>query len=382
MMPQDISRAKNPDLRGSLAAIRRAAEEARRIAIQTTNSSSTTRLGRTATQQCLEAEMKTFFLTNTRLLALCLCLPLSAMADVSEIRAGFDCQPGRDRLILTYDSASNHPAEKMAEKASATQWNPGALVTYDDEDHIDAMRAEQGVCRLSDGEYQVEILPYPGNGNLQGMCGAWMGASAIVKKDGKTRFDAPFDDSCHRPDQPVIRRVLIRPGKATLIRTTPSGSGLGLMFTAACQPAHYQLRLGFVFGATHIWREEPPGVNDIESLLAYMDGSDNYKPHDIEASCRLRDGEYRYVLHPLIPEGKGCGAAKWASARLTIAKDGEIIHDAPFMQDCGNPEAPVVTSVTLRSGKKPKVETQPAALFYDPDDDASYRVYESESAGE
>jgi hypothetical protein len=35
MMPQDISKAKNADLRGSLAAIRRAAEEARRIAIQT-----------------------------------------------------------------------------------------------------------------------------------------------------------------------------------------------------------------------------------------------------------------------------------------------------------------------------------------------------------
>ncbi|MDR0737433.1 MAG: hypothetical protein LBF51_11520 [Zoogloeaceae bacterium] len=35
MTQQDISKAKNPDLRGSLAAIQRAAEEARRIAIQT-----------------------------------------------------------------------------------------------------------------------------------------------------------------------------------------------------------------------------------------------------------------------------------------------------------------------------------------------------------
>jgi hypothetical protein len=35
MMPKDISRAKNPDLRASLAAMRRAAEMARKMAVQT-----------------------------------------------------------------------------------------------------------------------------------------------------------------------------------------------------------------------------------------------------------------------------------------------------------------------------------------------------------
>jgi len=35
MNQRDISKAKNPDMRGSLAAIRRAAAEARKIAIQT-----------------------------------------------------------------------------------------------------------------------------------------------------------------------------------------------------------------------------------------------------------------------------------------------------------------------------------------------------------
>ncbi|GHT96376.1 hypothetical protein AGMMS49545_21180 [Betaproteobacteria bacterium] len=34
-MQQDLSKAKNADVRGSLAAMRRAADEARRIAIQT-----------------------------------------------------------------------------------------------------------------------------------------------------------------------------------------------------------------------------------------------------------------------------------------------------------------------------------------------------------
>jgi hypothetical protein len=35
MTPQDLAKAKNPDLRASLAALRRAAEMARNIAIQT-----------------------------------------------------------------------------------------------------------------------------------------------------------------------------------------------------------------------------------------------------------------------------------------------------------------------------------------------------------
>jgi len=35
MKPRDISEARNPDLRASLAAMRRAAAEARRIAIET-----------------------------------------------------------------------------------------------------------------------------------------------------------------------------------------------------------------------------------------------------------------------------------------------------------------------------------------------------------
>jgi hypothetical protein len=35
MTPQDLEKSTNPDLRASLAAMRRAAEEARRIAIQT-----------------------------------------------------------------------------------------------------------------------------------------------------------------------------------------------------------------------------------------------------------------------------------------------------------------------------------------------------------
>jgi hypothetical protein len=300
-------------------------------------------------------------------LSLLLWLPLSAAADILHTRAGFDCQRERDRLILTYDAAANHAGEKMAEKANATQWAPE--VTYDEEGFVRNIGRKQGVCRLSDGEYQIEIYANPGNSNVQRMCGAWVGAGAKVTKDGKTLFARNFDE-CQRSAWPTIRRVLIRPGKEPLQRV--SDNPLGLMLTTACQPAHGALRLNFVFGETHGW-QEPPGINDIESLLAHMDGSNNNPPFNIEASCRLSDGEYRYVLHPFFAEGKACGAARWANALLTITKDGKTIYAAPFTKDCAAPE--VVRSVSIRIfGKKPhdrplEAYTVPAAWFYDPDDD-------------
>jgi len=47
MTPQDLSKAKNPDIRNSLAAIRRAAEMARQIALQTNTAFVMVRNGRT-----------------------------------------------------------------------------------------------------------------------------------------------------------------------------------------------------------------------------------------------------------------------------------------------------------------------------------------------
>jgi hypothetical protein len=308
-------------------------------------------------------------------LALLACLALPAAAGAGETRAGFDCQPGRDRLLLTYDTAFGRAGkEQLAEKASATQWNPWSLVTYDEEGFIRDMRQEQGVCRLSDGEYRIEIYPYPGNANVQGMCGAWMGAGAKVTKDGETLFDAPFDNSCQRPDEPLIFRALIRPGKRIRARAIPiphTYTAPGLTFFASCQPKWGLLRLSFGFDADRGQR--------VDDLL----GSDG-DAFQVGGSCFLAQGtEYRYALHPFLPTGKACGAARRESARLVIRLEDKTLYDAPFMEDCGGPEAPVIREVLVRVGRKPKAETIPAALFYDPDDseEGVYSIYNSGPKG-
>jgi hypothetical protein len=305
-----------------------------------------------------------------RLAALaCFCLPLAAAASGNAIHAGFDCQPERDRLILTYDTAYGYAWEKMAEKASATQWDPRMLVTYNDDGFIGDVRSEHGVCRLSDGEYRIEIVPNPGNANVQGVCGAWMGAGAKVEKDGKTLFDGNFDNSCHLPDEPVISRVLIRPGKAALTRmTSPDKAEPGLTFVASCQPEQRRLLLRFGFDAGDGQR--------IENLF-----EDDGAVTQVMGDCALDEGEYYYyVLRPFVPGGKACGAAKWVSAHLYITKNGQIIYDAPFMGDCRDPDVLVVREIAVRPGREPEAETLPAALFYDPDgvpDDGVYHPAES-----
>ncbi|MDR0672937.1 MAG: hypothetical protein LBF93_04580 [Zoogloeaceae bacterium] len=302
-----------------------------------------------------------------------LLLPLPAAAGFLFKSAGFDCQSGRDRLILTYDETVNGTRGEIAENARAAEWALWELVSHDEKDFIRDMRKGAGTCSLSDGEYRIEIYPNPGNANFQGKCGVWMGARAKVEKDGRTLFDEDFDNSCQQIGSPIIRRVLIRPGKEPVRRV--SDNPLGLLFTAACQPEQGQLRLGFAFAATHDHGQEPPGVTDVEDLFQLVP---DYKAlvletTDLKASCRLADGEYRYVLSPF---GNSCGIAKkWVNARLAITRDGKTIHDAPFARDCADPQAPVVRGVTLRSGKEPKVDTAPADLFYDPDDDPEGGAY-------
>jgi hypothetical protein len=149
-------------------------------------------------------------------------------------------------------------------------------------------------------------------------------------------------------------------------KTIPDGETAGLKFTVACQPEYRRLHLDFFYGLYENRTEESPGVNNIGNLFAAADEGGAPSVSDIEASCRLGEDEYRYVLHPFVSEGKACGAARWSNARLAIARNGKIIYDAPFAGDCGDPKAPVVSSVTVCPGEEPLQETEPAALFYDP----------------
>jgi hypothetical protein len=256
------------------------------------------------------------------------------------------------------------------------------LVTDDEKGFVGDMRQERGVCRLSDGEYQIAILPYPGDLDPQGPCGSWMGARAVVKKDGETLFDAPFEEPCQGFDDPILFRVLIRPGKRVLTRATTyleAFQGPGLTFFATCMPK-WGAKLYLEFG----YADKGQSIGDL--IGSNRVGIDNDASHfQVGGSCALGGAwDYHYVLYPFIPTGEACGAARRESARLVIRWQDKTLLNAPFMEDCGDPETPVIHSVELYASGEPRVNTIPAALFYDPEDSEAgvYSIYSPGPKGE
>ena len=141
---------------------------------------------------------------------------LSAYADSFYVLVGYVCDNKQDQLIVTYDGAYNEEGEAMVANKRDTQWDPWNLVTAKDDDHIGSLKTVKRKCRLSDGTYSIAITPSPGNFNVQGRCGAWMTASAIVRKGNRTVHAVPrFENDCHDSDSPIITRVTIKPRTAT-----------------------------------------------------------------------------------------------------------------------------------------------------------------------
>jgi hypothetical protein len=102
-------------------------------------------------------------------------------------------------MVITYDGAYNEEGEAMVASKRKTQWDPWKLVTMkDDGNHIASLKTVHRQCHLSDGAYDIAITPSPGNFNIQGRCGAWMTASAVVKKGNRSIHAVQrFENDCH-----------------------------------------------------------------------------------------------------------------------------------------------------------------------------------------
>lgn len=147
--------------------------------------------------------------------ALLLITSLSVHADSFYVLVGYVCDSKADQLVITYDGAYNEEGEAMVANKRNTQWDPWKLVTAKDDDHIGSLKTVKRKCHLSDGTYSIAITPSPGNFNVQGRCGAWMTASAIVRKGNRTVHAVPrFENDCHDSDSPIITRVTIKPRTA------------------------------------------------------------------------------------------------------------------------------------------------------------------------
>jgi len=148
-------------------------------------------------------------------LLLVLTLHASAHADSFYKLVGYRCDAKAGELIVTYRGAYNEAGQAMMAAAGPTEWDPGSLIlSMVDDDHIDKLKTITASCRIGRTSYELRLGPSPQNMNIQGSCGAVIGAWVEVRRDRKVvlpRYELEGD--CHA-DGPVTTRITLRPGAA------------------------------------------------------------------------------------------------------------------------------------------------------------------------
>jgi hypothetical protein len=88
----------------------------------------------------------------------------------------YECDAATDSINVRYEGAYNERGAQLKADAGANDFDPWDLVETSD-GMITSTTTVTRECRLSDGEYVVEIKPAPGNYRLTRECGGVMSAS-------------------------------------------------------------------------------------------------------------------------------------------------------------------------------------------------------------
>lgn len=148
-------------------------------------------------------------------------LSLPAHADWFHVAVHFECDKTNDFVAVNYLGAYNEEGEAMIQRLGKDGVDPWKLVEVQD-DRITKTNTVKRECALSDGIYLAEIGPAPGNGNVQGRCGAHMSAWTTLQKGSELLVQTGFEGDCHDRESPIRTRVLWRAGaKAPEITEVP-----------------------------------------------------------------------------------------------------------------------------------------------------------------
>lgn len=137
-------------------------------------------------------------------------IAFSVHADEFYVALQVECSKTGDYVAVNYLGAYNEEGKAMVQRLGEDGIDPWKLVVIAD-DHISEMKTLTKQCSLSDGIYIVDIGPLPGNGNIQGRCGAQMSAWMRIHKDDTPLLRTGFEGDCFA-DYPVTTRVLWRAG--------------------------------------------------------------------------------------------------------------------------------------------------------------------------
>jgi hypothetical protein len=123
---------------------------------------------------------------------------------------------------VRYEGAYNERGAQLKADAGANDFDPWDLVETSDGVIISTTTVTRE-CRLSDGEYVVEIKPAAGNYRLTRECGGVMSASTTIMKDDIVLVRSGFEAHCSQFGTPVRTKITWRAGgNSAEITETPS----------------------------------------------------------------------------------------------------------------------------------------------------------------
>ncbi len=107
----------------------------------------------------------------------------------------YRCSAAADRLQVEYVGAYNEEGVRLFASRTLDDVNPWDLIVMEKADEpklIVGTKSEHRTCKLSDGEYLVELSASPCNFNVHGLNGAMMMARAEVRLPGHRVAKAEF----------------------------------------------------------------------------------------------------------------------------------------------------------------------------------------------
>jgi hypothetical protein len=159
------------------------------------------------------------------LAAICMLLPMAAQADDVEKVVQYSCERKADLVrieyVATFPSSNKDAGKALPASTERNAWNTWDLLVVDDaRGLVKRVKTVSRHCSLSDGPYVVTVIAVPGNGNLNGNCGAWTTATANISHAGKRLISVQFEKSCNDVDTPVITGVVVHAGGISPEKTT------------------------------------------------------------------------------------------------------------------------------------------------------------------
>ena len=124
----------------------------------------------------------------------------------------YKCDPDADVLTITNSLLKGGKGTNFkysAESGTYSPWDMVEIARHTDSTRIIKATKVTNICRLSSGEYTVQLEPQIFSKDLNGSCGATISGAVTIVLDGFELLErTAFENYCHG-NAPIITRITV-----------------------------------------------------------------------------------------------------------------------------------------------------------------------------